>query len=773
MDSLIGTSIGGYTLIQLLGSGGMGTVYLAQDPAIGQQVAVKVVRTDPDSYADMSAALSAAERFKQEARAVASLDHLHILPLYRYGEEKTGDGQRAYIIMQYRPEGSLWDWLRRRAELALGQTAAAAEHSGTASMKLPFLMSGTWPVVLGEASEYVRQAASALHYAHERGIIHRDVKPANFLLRVESGNTVHLLLSDFGLAKAYTSSSSTSHILGTPIYMAPEQFEGAAVPETDQYSLAVMIYYLLAGHPPFEGEPMRLMHQHLTAAPPPITTFNPALPEGIGRVLTRALAKKPAERFPSTAEFAAAFTQAEQDTPANVRPFLSLPTLAQTNRPASPPSLSTYAPTAFNPVAHTPTPPRQNSAGLAFQPTAYAPPSPTQPSQPTPSELNLNAGQAPQFPQPPTSPAGDYPRAFSGSLPTPTVVASPQSPASPPPPTQPQQTSQPPTGKAGGINRRGALGWIIGGVAVAAIGGGAGFYFYSRSSAPNNAKYVLRGHSDSVTSVFWSPDGTQLVSGSRDNTAKIWAVANQQNTATYTGHSAAVRCVVWSPDAPLLASGSEDQTVQVWNSGAVHHRTYGSLGATVSTLVWDSQANAILAGTLGNGGHALPLTGGNATKSLLKSSILALALSPNGAYLAAATASGDVIVFTTQVPRTVVFTRKMPGNGTPLCLAWSSDSTKLAAGSSSNYAIIFAASGRLITRLTHSAPVNGIDWNPTNAAQLATGASDGTLNVWKITGSSPTKTTYSGFGGAINSVAWSSGGLASGDANNNVIVWQV
>jgi eukaryotic-like serine/threonine-protein kinase len=760
VDSLIGTSISGYTLIQLLGSGGMGTVYLAQDPAIGQQVAIKVVRTDPDSYTDMSAALIAAERFKQEARAVASMDHLHILPMYRYGEEKTGDGQRAYIIMQYRPEGSLWDWLRRRAELMLGQ--AASQHSGTAPMNLPFLMSGTWPVGLNEAGEYVRQAASALQYAHERGIIHRDVKPANFLLRIENGNTVHLLLSDFGLAKVFASNASTSHILGTPIYMAPEQFEGAAVPETDQYALAVMIYYLLAGHPPFEGEPMRLMHQHLSVAPPPITTFNPALPESVGKVLTHALAKKPAGRFPSTAEFAAAFTQAEQDTPTNMRPFLSLPTLSQSNRATSSPS--PFMPTALNPVANTPTPTRQNSAGLASQPTAFA-------TQPVPSELNLNAEQAQQFVQPPTSAAGDYQRNFSGSFPT--VIASSQSPASSYPPQSQPTPLQSQPGKSSGVNRRGALGLIIGSIAVVAVGGSAGFYFYSRNRVPDNAKYVLRGHSDVVTSVFWSPDGTQLVSGSHDNTARIWIVANQQNTATYTGHNATVRSVVWSPDEPLLASGGEDQTVQVWDTGAVHHRTYGPLGATVSTIVWDTQANAILAGTLGNGGHALPLTSGVATKSLLKSSVLALALAPNGAYLATATANGDLAVFTTQTPRTTVFTRKMPNNGVALCLDWSPDGAKLAAGSSGNYAIVWAASARILYRLSHPAPVNGVAWNPNNANQLATGSSDGTLTIWDVSGPTPIKTTYKSLGGAINSVAWSSGGLATGHANNNIIVWNV
>ena len=109
MDTLVGTSLGGYTLIRLLGSGGMGAVYLAADSTIGQQVAIKIVRTDAADYPDIASAIRAAERFKQEARAVASLDHLHILPLYRYGEEQTDNGQRAYMVMQYRPEGSLWD----------------------------------------------------------------------------------------------------------------------------------------------------------------------------------------------------------------------------------------------------------------------------------------------------------------------------------------------------------------------------------------------------------------------------------------------------------------------------------------------------------------------------------------------------------------------------------------------------------------------------------------------------------------------------------------
>ncbi|MGH2508669.1 MAG: serine/threonine-protein kinase, partial [Ktedonobacteraceae bacterium] len=303
MDTLVGTSISGYTLVRLLGEGGMGSVYLANDPAIGQQVAVKVIRTELDAYTDSSAAQTALARFRQEARAVAGLDHLHILPLYRYGEEPTSSGQRAYMIMQYRPEGSLWDWLRRRADLTAG-------HIQPTQVERTAGLSVNWPLGLEEVTDYLQQAASALQYAHDRGIVHRDIKPANFLLRIDMHEkTVHLLLSDFGLAKMFTASSATNTILGTPIYMAPEQFEGAARPESDQYALAVMVYYLLVGRPPFEGDPMQLMHQHLSAEMPSITTFNPNIPPTINGVLARALAKQPEQRFPAVSAFAEAFAK--------------------------------------------------------------------------------------------------------------------------------------------------------------------------------------------------------------------------------------------------------------------------------------------------------------------------------------------------------------------------------------------------------------------------------------------------------------------------------
>jgi eukaryotic-like serine/threonine-protein kinase len=736
VDTLVGSSIGGYTLRRILGSGGMGTVYLAEDPTIGQQVAIKVVRTDPEDFLDASSIAIAAERFKQEARAVASLDHLHILPLYRYGEEETSSGQRAYIIMQYRPEGSLWDWLRRRAGLP------SSSQSITSPASMPTTVHGSWPLSLEEAGEYLQQAASALQYAHERGIIHRDVKPANFLLRIDNGNTVHLLLSDFGLAKLFSSSSATSHILGTPTYMAPEQFEGMAGPQSDQYALAVMIYYLLAGHPPFEGDPVRLFHQHLTADPPPITRFNADLPEGIVAVFSRALAKRPVDRYPSIAAFAEAFAQAVQGAPASMRPAFSLPTPGQTNRTSGVrPGLNNSNLNAFAPSPVPQTPPgtpyyparASNISEAAFAPTVY-------PGVPEPGPgIRQN-----QFSSLPSRPLG--------------------------PPQKPDPGLP---GKPEQVSRRKALGWIVGGAAVVAIGGSAGFFLYSRIAKPAHALHVLRGHSDMVTSVSWSPDGTQLVSGSRDNTAKLWRVASENNTITYSGHHAAVLSVAWSPNPQfaLLASGSEDQTVQVWDTQGNMQHDFENLGAAASSIIWSANGNRLVVGTLGDGGYELFLGANTRTRSLFRSVIHTLAFSPDGSFLAAALDNGRVAVaHLLETPRRV--TIHPFHTAAVLSLAWSLDSSMLATGSADATAKVWdVTTWHLEHRLPHSGAVNGVAWDPTGRELLATACSDGSVTIWDVNSSA--RTIYSGHGGAVTSLAWGPMSLASGSADTTIIVWQV
>ncbi len=288
--SLVGKRLGRYSLQRLIGSGGMGEVYLARDAQIDRQVAVKVIRGDESSSPDSTEFRDAARLFQREARAVARLNHPRILPLFDYGEEVTNEGVLIYMVMPFCEEGSLVNWLRQRGINDV--------------LSLP------------TAVHILEQAAEALQHAHDHQIIHQDVKPANFLIR----NGLHkdrpdLLLADFGIAKMAATTSGTSQaIRGTPSSMAPEQWQGQAVPATDQYALAIMIYQLLAGRAPFQGGPGQVMFQHMTVQPQAPSLFNPALPPAIDAVILHALVKDPQGRFPSVAAFAQAFQQAGQGT---------------------------------------------------------------------------------------------------------------------------------------------------------------------------------------------------------------------------------------------------------------------------------------------------------------------------------------------------------------------------------------------------------------------------------------------------------------------------
>lgn len=288
--TLEGKQIGRYHIVRLLGSGGMGDVYLAEDPRIGQQIAVKVVRTEAAPYPDEDAAKEAERRFQREAKVIVRLDHPRILPLYDYGEEHLANMHIIYLVMPYRPEGSLSDWLRRR---------------GTKELLSP-----------QDVAHSVSQATDALQHAHDHHVIHQDVKPSNFLVRAYEDTSLppDLLLSDFGVARLFSATSSISQsVRGTPTYMAPEQWEGEPVPATDQYALAVMAYELLTGKPPFQGGPGKMMYQHLQVSPQPPSALNSRLSQEIDSVVMRSLAKQPQERFASIRAFGNAFQQAVKE----------------------------------------------------------------------------------------------------------------------------------------------------------------------------------------------------------------------------------------------------------------------------------------------------------------------------------------------------------------------------------------------------------------------------------------------------------------------------
>lgn len=267
--------LGIYEMHQLLGIGAMGTVYQAYQANLKRSVAVKILPPALANEADY------ARRFNREAEIVAQLEHPHIVPIYDYGVQQGV----SYIVMRLLTGGTL---AQRFANNHNGQQAS-----------------------LSEIGILLKQIASALDYAHGKGVVHRDLKPANILFD-DQGNA---FLTDFGIAKLFTSSatSTTSGISwGTPPFMAPEQWlDQEVVPATDQYALAVTLYWLVTGTLPFEAStPYGLMNKHIHDAPPVAHRRRPDLPPLVSDVLERALQKEPTSRYPTVIALADAYEAA-------------------------------------------------------------------------------------------------------------------------------------------------------------------------------------------------------------------------------------------------------------------------------------------------------------------------------------------------------------------------------------------------------------------------------------------------------------------------------
>ena len=268
MSKLIGQNLGRYEILELIGEGGMATVYKAYDTRLEREVAIKIIRHEAFPPNQLTMIL---KRFEREAKALAGLSHPNIVGVIDYGEYEG----MPYLVMVYLSGGTFRDRIGR-------------------------------PMPWRNAVRLLIPVAHALEYTHEHNIIHRDIKPSNILM-TENGQP---MLTDFGLVKIFedkgvTNLTASGSGLGTPDYMAPEQWTGEATALSDLYSLGVVLYEMITGHRPYTSDtPAGILLKQVNEPLPLPTQYVPDLPQDVESVLLKALARNPDDRYPDMRSFA-------------------------------------------------------------------------------------------------------------------------------------------------------------------------------------------------------------------------------------------------------------------------------------------------------------------------------------------------------------------------------------------------------------------------------------------------------------------------------------
>ncbi len=275
-NNLIGKTISNrYVVEEMLGQGGMSSVYKGTDPNLKRVVAIKLIHSHLSNNPDF------VQRFEEEAAAVAQLRHHGIIQVYDFNK----DDDLYYMILEFVPGETLQDHLQR-------------------------LNSSGRKLSPAKAIEYMAGICDAVDYAHQRGMIHRDIKPANLMLTT----TGQVILMDFGIAKIVggTRQTATGAVVGTAMYMSPEQIKGEQPDRrTDVYSLGVTLFEMVSGRPPFDAQSaMTLMMMHINDPVPNIKSLNPDVPDALVAIINKALAKDPNDRYQTAAQMAAALRNA-------------------------------------------------------------------------------------------------------------------------------------------------------------------------------------------------------------------------------------------------------------------------------------------------------------------------------------------------------------------------------------------------------------------------------------------------------------------------------
>ena len=742
--------LGRYRLLRLLGRGGMGEVWLAEDTQLLRQVAVKllptVFATDRNYLQD----------FEREARSAAALEHPHILPVHDFGEQELSEGEIiTYLVTPYMSGGSLRDRI----------------------------LAATGPLPPEEAISYLRQAAQAIDYAHSQQVLHRDIKPANMLLQQS-----WLFLADFGLAKLLTSTTQRNRTHagdGTPEYMAPEQARGKAEAASDRYSFAMTAYQLFTGRVPFRGEtPYSTLIMQMTETPPSPRQFNPALPEAVEQAILQGLAKQPAERPASCMALVHALehgwhmntSSSSPASPSQFDPEATMLAPWNTRNQGNTPALAQPVPAPDTPV---------------MQP-AITPRLPVT----DPSQLPIaSAAERHAAPETPRIYAHDDPTYISSSAETPHKT---------------QKTTERPQGK---ITRRTVLiGGATATFAVAA--GGTALAMLLRSNPATTQHPVtshprpaagpkhliagvpllsLAGHTQAVRVARWDPTGRYLATGGEDDVVMLWDIGSnvQPNASSIQSLSTPLRSwklpsnvlansLCWSADGRTLAVVTGDNKIYLINvsssanTPSIYQDTSTTSTPAYTAIAWSPSP---VSRTLDSNTFAVPSYTQQQTQQVLD--IWQVNHTTGPIHTLTSNATGTA--------RTGIIDVIHPFNATANvnAISWSTDGTQLAGHTNFGSVTIWQAATGAIKE-TLSLPVRPtkdhptyvfnecLAWSPVDAHLLAVSNIDQAM-LWDIQQNKPLLTLKSNDPvPALTGLAWSPNGnylAASYEESPRIYVW--